>query len=116
MGAEDPTRSRTNGEGGYGSEAAASGLEGVLLHLLARFLRRDPDSIDPDRPLQEYGVDSLDAVMLVGDLEDALDVELPATVQWDHPSLRSIAQVLAGCLGEEGVRRAIAGAPAGEVG
>ena len=70
-------------------------LEVVLTAMLARALRVDVVEIDVDRPLEEYGLDSLDAVILIGDFEDELNVELPETLLWDHPTVVAIAGFLA---------------------
>jgi hypothetical protein len=45
-------------------------------------------------PLTRYGLDSIDAVTIVGDLEDSLDLELPSTLFWDYPTIEKSAQYL----------------------
>jgi acyl carrier protein len=47
-----------------------------ILRVHARFLAAGAD-IDPDLPLASLGVDSLDIIELVVQLEDAFDVEIP---------------------------------------
>jgi acyl carrier protein len=41
-----------------------------------------------------YGLDSIDAVTMVGDLEDWLDEELPSTLFWDRPTIAKSALYL----------------------
>lgn len=79
-----------------------------LVKKLSEQLSLDAKTIDVTEPLTRYGLDSIDAVTMVGDLEDWLDLELPSTLFWDYPTIAKSAQYLAenyditGVLGEEG--------------
>jgi acyl carrier protein len=42
-----------------------------------------------------YGVDSVLAMMLIGDLEDRLKRRLPPTLAWDYPTVEGLAAFLA---------------------
>lgn len=75
-------------------EDAVKAIQDWLSDRLATLLRIDRDSIALDAPFSEYGLDSLDAVTLASDLEDLLDAELPATLLWDHPTVRACAAYL----------------------
>ena len=66
-----------------------------LVSKLAEQLSLDPNSINVDEALTRYGLDSIDAVTMVGDLEDWLDLELPSTLFWDYPTIAKSAQYLA---------------------
>jgi len=55
-----------------------------------------PDSIDPDCPLVEYGISSVEAVELAGRLEARLGRSVPATVLWEHPTINAIERALTG--------------------
>ena len=55
-----------------------------------------PDSIDPDCPLVEYGISSVEAVELAGRLEARLGRPVPATVLWEHPTINAIERALTG--------------------
>lgn len=47
---------------------------------LAHFTRIEPGEISFDRTLADYGMDSVDAVLMAGELEEATGVEIdPAT-------------------------------------
>ena len=75
-------------------------LQSLLVKLLARELRVDPRSIDVNRPFTQYGLDSIAAVTLVGDLEDALSIELSSTLLWDYPTVNAMAVRLRSTLNE----------------
>ncbi|MGD1863006.1 MAG: acyl carrier protein [Phormidesmis sp.] len=62
-------------------------IQAWLVEQIADVLSIDPTTIDVKQPLTRYGLDSIDAVTLVGDLEDWLDLELPSTLLWDYPSI-----------------------------
>jgi len=69
-------------------------LQTWLVNQLAELFSKEPNEIDVSEPLTRYGLDSIDAVTLVGDLEDWLDLELPSTLFWDHPTIDKAAQYL----------------------
>lgn len=71
-----------------------------LVQLLCRELRLEPSAIRTDRPLTEYGLDSMAALMVAGELEDRYRIELPATLLWDHPSIDGLAACLQQLVGE----------------
>ena len=48
--------------------------------------------IDVDRPMEELGLSSRDAVALAADVEDKTGVILTATVVYNHPTISSLAQ------------------------
>lgn len=75
-------------------EDLASQLQNALTNMLAKTLRIDANNIDIHRPLPHYGLDSIDAVTLAGDLEDWLNVELPSTLLWDYSTVAAIAGFL----------------------
>lgn len=70
-------------------------LQEWLVSQLADQLSLDAKTIKVTEPLTRYGLDSIDAVTLVGDLEDMLNMELPSTLFWDHPTIEKSAHYLA---------------------
>lgn len=77
-----------------GENSPTEAIQSWLVAQLAEELSLDPSSIEVSEPLTRYGLDSIDAVTLVGDLEDWLDLELPSTLFWDHPTIEKSAQFL----------------------
>ena len=76
---------------------ATSPIEAIqtwLVQQLADVLSLDPTTVDVTQPLTRYGLDSIDAVTLVADLEDWLDLELPSTLLWDYPTIAKAATYL----------------------
>lgn len=68
-----------------------------LAERIALYLKREPADIDPDVPLAEYGLDSVAALSLCGDIEDDFGLEMEPTIAWDYPTV----QALVGHLMEE---------------
>lgn len=65
-----------------------------LLEKLAEVLKTDPGAIDTAAPLTRFGLDSMDAITLSGDLEDWLELRLPSTLLWDYPTIDGIVTYL----------------------
>ncbi len=70
-----------------------------LVQTLAEDLGFEAEEIDTNRPFAEYGLDSIAAVTMAGDLEDWLGLELPPTLLWDYPEIETLAQYLADAMG-----------------
>ena len=70
-------------------------VENWLKAQLAEQLSLSAESIKATEPLTRYGLDSIDAVTMVGDIEDVLDEELPSTLFWDYPTIAKSAKFLA---------------------
>ena len=71
-------------------------LEQWLKSMLAAHTRVSPETIDVNRPFDEMGVDSMQAVALSGELETLLKRRIEPTVFWDHRTLRALARALTG--------------------
>ncbi len=69
-------------------------LQNWIREKLAEQLSVDKSTIEFTEPLTRYGLDSIDAVTLVGELEDELELELPSTLFWDYPTIEKSAQYL----------------------
>jgi acyl carrier protein len=61
---------------------------------VAAYLGKSPADLDPRLPLAEYGLDSVYAVSLSGDIEAHLGVEVEPTLAWDYPTIDAIARYL----------------------
>lgn len=70
-------------------------IQNWLVNQLAEQLSLDTNKIDITEPLTRYGLDSIDAVTMVGDIEDIIDEELPSTLFWDYPTVEKAALFLA---------------------
>ena len=57
-------------------------------------MKLDYAAIATDKTLVSLGMDSVHAMMLVGDLEELLDRSLQPTLAWDHPTIDRIAAFL----------------------
>jgi acyl carrier protein len=58
---------------------------------LGRELKLSPDDIAADKTFVRYGMDSVHAMMLVGDLEEHLKRRLPPTLAWTYPTVEALA-------------------------
>lgn len=55
----------------------------------------EPTEIRIDRRFDDYGLDSLMAIELIGDLEDGFEVELTPSIAWEHPTVDAMAGLVA---------------------
>ncbi|ABA53373.1 acyl carrier protein [Burkholderia pseudomallei] len=62
---------------------------------LAARLPADSGPIDVNRQFIEYGLDSADAMKMVGDLEDYLGFELSPSLPYQYPTIDALARALA---------------------
>jgi acyl carrier protein len=58
---------------------------------LAQELEASEATLDPTARFASYGLDSMSALVLTGELEEWLGLELPSTLVWDFPSARELA-------------------------
>jgi acyl carrier protein len=61
---------------------------------LVETIQVTPDVISFDKDFLEYGLDSLNAVSFVGEIEQWLDLDLPTTTLWDHSTVNNLAAYL----------------------
>jgi acyl-CoA synthetase (AMP-forming)/AMP-acid ligase II/acyl carrier protein len=54
----------------------------------------DPGDIDLEKPFAEYGLDSMSAVELSGEIEDWSGIELTPVVAWNHPTVSRMSSYL----------------------
>jgi 8-amino-7-oxononanoate synthase len=67
-----------------------------LITNIASVVNMEPSSIDVRQTFDNYGLDSLQAVSLSGDLETWLNREVSPTVVWDYPTVEQLARHLSG--------------------
>ncbi|WP_423241852.1 MULTISPECIES: acyl carrier protein [Limnospira] len=70
-------------------------MQGWLITQMAERLGLNPDDIDIDEDFANYGLNSIEAVNLSGDLENQFGRRLPPTLLWDYPTIKAIADYLA---------------------
>ena len=73
----------------------AADIEKWLKKWLAKTLRMPAEEIDIRTPFSRYGLDSVDAVGLAGELEEYLSRRLPPTLAYDYPSIEALSKHLA---------------------
>jgi acyl carrier protein len=71
-----------------------------LVDRVATYLRRAPQDIDTAVPLADYGLDSLTALAVTADIEDAFGVAVDDALTWDHPTVDALSKVLADLVGQ----------------
>lgn len=71
-----------------------SDLWNWLRDQLASRLELDPQQIEPQTEFSDYGLNSLEAVSLSGELENLLGRRFPPTLLWDYPTLETLAEYL----------------------
>ena len=74
----------------------ADELRAWLLEWIGKELDMQASEIDPERSLLDYSMSSVTATILVGDLEDWLDLQLSPTLVWDYTSINAITEHLLG--------------------
>jgi acyl carrier protein len=67
-----------------------------LVTEIAEVMSLAADRVDSREPFASYGIASVEAVHLVGQLETWLGVTLDPTLLWDHPTIDALAKHLAG--------------------
>ncbi len=62
--------------------------------LVAKEMRVEPDTLDPNQKFTSYGLDSIVALSVSGDLEDLTQLELEPTLLWDYPTIDALAEYI----------------------
>ncbi|GAB2699296.1 polyketide synthase Pks13 [Nocardia thraciensis] len=77
------------------TEMSVAELREWLRRWVAEATGQPVENITTDRPMEEFGLASRDALALGGDIEDLTGVMLNATVVYQHPTIASLAEVIA---------------------
>lgn len=78
-----------------GEPPSALAIEDWLVNEVANRLGVNSADINVREPFASYGLDSVEAVGLSGELENWLALCLPETLVWDYPTIESLAAYLA---------------------
>ncbi|MEU7604614.1 acyl carrier protein [Streptomyces sp. NPDC040724] len=65
-----------------------------LTEKVAFYLEIPEADILPDVKLVEYGLESVYALALVGDVEDEFEIEVEPTLAWDYPTINALTGLL----------------------
>jgi len=68
---------------------------------IANLQALSPDDITFDTPIDNFGLDSVDSVVLTGELGEWLGIELPSTLLYDADNLEEVCQLAARQAGPE---------------
>ncbi|KJY42256.1 polyketide synthase [Streptomyces sp. NRRL B-1568] len=75
-------------------------IRDMLLNLVASYLEQPVTDIRSDVKLLDYGLDSIFALTLCGDVEDEYGIEVKSTLAWDYPTIDAITGFLHEALSE----------------
>ncbi len=67
-----------------------------LISKISELTDVDPQDIDVQQPFAYYGLDSRQAAILSGELQDWLGCRLPPTLVYDYPNIEVLARYLVG--------------------
>ncbi|MGF1494501.1 MAG: acyl carrier protein [Microcoleaceae cyanobacterium] len=70
-------------------------IQSWLVAQIAGRLGLNPDEIDIQEDFANYGLNSIEAVNLSGDLENVLGCRLSPTILWDYPNIQALSKYLA---------------------
>ncbi|MDR6798175.1 acyl carrier protein [Acinetobacter calcoaceticus] len=57
-------------------------------------MRVEPQTLDPQQKFTSYGLDSIVALSVSGDMEDLTQLELEPTLLWDYPTINALAEYI----------------------
>lgn len=77
-------------------EPTAENVRTWLVGRAAYYLKEPAEAIDPGAPLAGYGLDSVYAFRLCGEIEEALGLMVEPTLMWDVENLADLADHIAG--------------------
>ncbi|MEU7763537.1 polyketide synthase Pks13 [Nocardia sp. NPDC049190] len=79
-------------KGGPHTDMSVAELREWLRRWVAEATGQPIEQITVDRPMEEFGLASRDAIALSGDIEELTGVMLTATVAYQHPTIASLAE------------------------
>lgn len=72
----------------------AAEIQAWTVAYVANLLEVTPEEVDITIPFDRYGLDSLAAVGLTGDLQDWLGVDVDPTLLYDYPTIEGLVKYL----------------------
>jgi acyl carrier protein len=72
-----------------------SAIQAWFVSYLADLLEIEPTQIDIRKSFDSYGLDSVSAITVVGDLEDWLGYSIASEIIYEYPSIEVLSQHLA---------------------
>lgn len=58
------------------------------------YLSLEAGDVQPDMPLAQYGLNSVYALGLCGDIEDEFGITVEPTLAWDYPTIELVAEFI----------------------
>jgi phthiocerol/phenolphthiocerol synthesis type-I polyketide synthase E len=74
--------------------SATDEIRSWLVGVVSKIAGTRPEDIDPSAPFDHYGINSVEAVTISGQLEDFLGAPLSPTMLYDHPTINRLASAL----------------------
>ncbi|MDC0708304.1 acyl carrier protein [Stigmatella sp. ncwal1] len=72
----------------------SAGSRDWMCHYLAKKLGVSPDQVDTKKTFDSFGLDSAEAVRMVGDLEDFVGRRLSPSLPYKYPTIEALSQHL----------------------
>jgi acyl carrier protein len=73
----------------------AEAIQDWLVEKIAYRLEAEPSSVDVGTYFDDFDLDSTEALILAGELEKWIGMELPTTALWYHPTIADLAAFIA---------------------
>lgn len=77
------------------AELDEASIKQWLVQKMAALLKIEPSQVDGARSFESYGLDSLVAVKVAGDLEKFMEQRLSPALLFEHPCINDLANYLA---------------------
>jgi len=65
-----------------------------LVGNIAAMIKKNKNEINISAPLADYGLDSIHAVGLSGDIEQKFNIHVDPTIAWDYPTILQMSEYL----------------------
>jgi len=65
-----------------------------IINKISLIYKIPSDHIDVDKNLSDYGLDSINAIAITGELEELFEIELPSALLWNCNTISKIAEYI----------------------